>query len=298
MIRSRLLRNFLALLILLTAPVQAEDFAGRTYVITDARATADPAPLVILLHGLGGTGRHLRRTSGFDDFAARRNLVAVYPSAPDRRWNDGRWGALDRPDIEARDDVGWIAGLIADLAARGIADPGQVHVIGHSNGGGMAVRIACDRPDILRGIAIVASKMLTDFACQATTPLPAILFYGTDDQIAPHGGRDESLKTVFDTPLGNTLSADATLALWRGRNRCGPAGPVQRSDPDPTDGVTLAVTDWTGCAAPLRYVEMTGGGHAFPGAPGPLLPGLRSLIGDPIRDVNAGEAALAFWFGD
>ncbi|MEM7545501.1 MAG: PHB depolymerase family esterase [Pseudomonadota bacterium] len=272
------------------------DGAGRSYDLFDGRQSNDAAPLVILLHGMAGTGGGLRITSGFDEFAAARGLVAAYPTAPERRWNDGRWIALGQPDMAGRDDVGWIAALIDQLAGEGLVDAEQVYLLGHSNGGGMAMKIACDRPDLIKGVAIVSTKALIDAPCPDAEPVSAIFFHGTDDIVAPHGGRSADNEHIFAQPLGDTHSAAETVRLWAGRNRCAGAGPAMPSDPDPTDQTTLEITDWARCAAPLRQVDMIGGGHAYPGAPEIRYPPARRALGPPIRDIDAGEAALAFWF--
>lgn len=277
---------------------RAETFEGRHYDLHDGRSAAGPAPLVLALHGAGGAGPHLRRSSGFDALASEAGVVAVYPSAPEKRWNDGRWAAIGRADLAARDDVAWLVGLTEDLVGRGLVDPERVYVLGHSNGGGMAMRLACRRPDLIAGIAVVSTKMLIEAPCEIPGPKATVVFYGTEDVIAPHGGRNGPVDTPLTRDLGRTYSAEESVAAFRDRNRCAGEGATTRLDPDPTDGVSIALTDWTDCAAPLRYFEMIGGGHAFPGAPAVRVPFLRRLIGDPIRDVDAGREALRFWFGD
>lgn len=252
------------------------------------------APIVMVLHGAGGSGAQVRRASGFDAWAARAGVVAVYPSGEGRLWNDGRFaGNARQRDLAARDDVGRLIALARALSASGMGDSDRLFVIGHSNGGGMALRLACDRPDAVRGIAVVATKVLKDVGCpRANRPVPAVFFYGTADELNPHAGRSGTSRR--DRNLGYSYSAAESLSIWAGRNGCGAAGPAVLIDPAP-DGVSVTRRDWTGCAAPLRYFETEGGGHAWPGAI-PRRSVLRRTIPEAaVRDINAGEEALRFF---
>ncbi|MCB1389522.1 MAG: alpha/beta fold hydrolase [Rhodobacteraceae bacterium] len=276
--------RWIVALLLLAAPALAQEVA---------LPPGDPAqaPVVLVLHGGGGTGADLRRHSGFDALAAAAGVVAVYPDAPRRVWNDGRNPA------NPRDDVAALLAMVDALAARGIGDGRRLYVIGHSNGGGMAMRIACTAPERIAGIAIVATKTLLGAPCaHPDAPVPALFLHGTMDTIAPHAGRrttDPDRRVArLARRIGEAASAAETLALWSRRNRCS-GETVAVTDPDPADGITLRVHDFTGCAAPLRWVEMVGAGHGWPGAT--TRPAL--LRAEPhVNDIDAGAAALAFWF--
>ncbi|MEP2151679.1 MAG: PHB depolymerase family esterase [Roseobacter sp.] len=193
-------------------------------------------------------------------------------------------GITDGRDPGAQvDDVGYLAALIARLVADGRIDPSQVFVAGHSNGDGMAMRLACDRPDLIAGIAVVATKAPTNYNCRQGRSVPAIFFYGTADPAAPPQGRPQSDR------LGGTLSADATLALWSERNGCG--GPRLAKNLDSHhDGTSAQIFQYRNCRAPLVYVLIAGHGHAWPGA-GSRLSGLQ---GPATQEVDAAE--LAWWF--
>jgi polyhydroxybutyrate depolymerase len=259
--------------------------AQPAYEVFDGAGGRRDAPLVMVLHGGGGNGPELRRRSEFDRWARQFGVLAVYPSAEGRFWQDGRHETR-------RDDVGALFAIIDRLNPTRAR---RVFIIGHSNGGGMTMRLACAAPERLAGIAIVGTKHLPAQPCEnPDAPLPALFIYGTDDDLAPHDGRARgtALRNRF---LGDALSAEDTLAIWARRNRCGTDTVVRRSDPDPSDGVSLIRRDYSGCAARLSYIEIRGGGHAWPGVPvrRPMLPGRDR---EPeVRDVNAAEAALSFW---
>ena len=287
-----------ALILILIAPLAwAETFRDRAYVVFDGRQSDSPAPLILSLHGAGGSGPRQRSYTGFDRIAAPYGVVVAYPSAPSARWNDGRWDALGDAEKAVRDDVGWMIGLVAHLVSRGLADPDRIYAIGHSNGGAMVRRLTCDAPGLLAGAAIVSTTFLIDFACRNAASLPTAYFMGTDDRIIPFEGRPTGNEGIINQNIGRAHSAPASAALLAADNGCGTATQTQMND-DPNDGVVVIRHDYLFCRDPLIFYEMRGGGHVWPGGaeipPGPL----RNALGGPIRDIDAGVEAMRLWFGD
>lgn len=237
---------------LLGTPGIAERFFGRKVDITDGRSDpGKPAPVVVAMHGFLGTSRNMRQKTRFDVLARRHGFIVVYPNGKRRKWNDGR-NPRNRVD-----DVGFLTSLIAGLVADGRADPARVFLTGHSNGGGMAMRMACERPEMVAGISVVATKVPVNFQCANGRPVPALFVHGTDDPISPHQGRPA------DSRLGAALSSEASLNLWQRRNRCrGVANTrvVDRKD----DGTSVKFIRYARCAAQLSYVVIDGHGHDWP----------------------------------
>lgn len=272
-------------LILLSAPSTSQTFEGRKYLLTPGSGRG---PLILALHGTGGSGLQLRLDTPIDKAAAASGATVVFPDGPERRWNDGRWSGLNRPDTAARNDAQYLLRL-ADHLQSGQVDR-RVFVIGHSNGGGMALLLACTSPKRFSGIAIVASKLLVDAPCKAPSPVPMILFHGTEDRIAPHDGHRSARQIARS---GAILSSDATLAELARRNRCEGTSRVRRLPALTTSGIIPVINTASGCAAPLQRVVLVGGGHSFPGgASRPLL----ALLGGPeVPDFNAAASAMVFF---
>ena len=233
-------------------PTLADRFLGRQVIVVDGRDDPSvPAPLVLAMHGFLGTAANMRKKTEFDALAQRHGFVAVYATGKRRRWNDGR-SANNRTD-----DVGYLSALIKALVADGTVDPRRVFLAGHSNGGGMAMRMACERSDLVRGISVVATKSALNFQCKGGPPVPAIFFHGTRDPISPHRGRSASSR------LGGALSSAATVALWRDRNRCKGIGRTQSVNTK-DDGTSAQIIQFSGCKAALVHIEITGHGHDWP----------------------------------
>ena len=260
------------------APAQAETFQGRPLEIVDGRKDrASPAPLVVVLHGFLGNAGNMRKKTRFDRLAARHGLVVAFPNGKARRWNDGR---TPRNRV---DDVGYVTALIRSLIADGRADPGAIFLAGHSNGGGMAMRLACDHPDLIAGISVVATKSPLKFQCRNGAPVPAIFFHGTRDPISPHAGRNA------DSRLGGALSSARTIQLWQQRNRC--RGVLREKVIDnENDGTTARITQYERCSARLTAVVIDGHGHGWP-----RRSARASLLQGPVtKEIDA--TALSWWF--
>ena len=253
---------------------------GRSFELTDGRSDLSVrSPLIVAMHGFLGTASNMRKKSRFDALARKHGLVIVYPNGKRRRWNDGR-SPRNRVD-----DVAYLTALIKDLISKGSVDPSRVYLAGHSNGGGMAMRLACEASDLVRGISVVATKSPTNFQCAKGASVPAMFFHGTEDPISPHAGRPASSR------LGEALSGAETLRLWKARNRCQNAVRTTMIDKK-NDGTSVEIRRYTRCAAPLVYVEMFGHGHDWPRTNGKAT----RLQGPASTEVDA--ASLTWWFFD
>ena len=124
------------------------------------------APVWMMLHGSGANAESARTFMArdrFDALAARDGFIVVYGNAapgartdPDPLFpNTGVWrqGFLDDGQV---DDVDYLGRVLGDLEARGvIRGDNPVLLVGHSNGGGMALEAARRIPHRWRGIAAV-----------------------------------------------------------------------------------------------------------------------------------------------
>jgi len=277
----RLFRRLMLTVALTAGCVSAnsETFLERELVIVDGRPSKDaPAPLVVALHGFLGNASNMQGKTGFDRLSKSHGFVVVYPNGKRRRWNDGR-SARNRTD-----DVSYLSSLIEKLIADGTADPGRIFLAGHSNGGGMSMRMACDRPDLISSIAVIATKSATAYPCAKGEPVSALFVHGTEDPISPHNGRpDGSL-------LGGTLSGRETIDLWQQRNRCSDTAHTETID-RLDDDTSLHISEFTDCAAALTYVLITGHGHDWP------RPGNKKtrLQGPASQEVDATVLAWRFF---
>jgi polyhydroxybutyrate depolymerase len=254
----------------------------RTYEIeSSANVVAKPA-LIVMLHGHGGTGDQMRR---YKDMGAVTGTAAViaYPDGIARGWNDGRDAR------ETADDIGFLRRLIATTQAQYRTDPKRVYVAGMSNGAMMALRVACQMPEVT-AVAAVSGGM--PFAwkddCKPAHPISLLAIDGTADPIVPFEGGG-----VFFNRHGRVLSAAATVAMFRAIDSCGQvADPA--STPVASDGTSTSFQVWRGCidGTSVAFAAVRGGGHGWPGA-AQYLP--KRLVGTVSQSLDANAYVWDFF---
>jgi polyhydroxybutyrate depolymerase len=264
------------------------DGTARSYTITRATTVA-PAPILIVLHGGRGTAAQMQRYIGIDAMATAAGAHVIYPQARDNRWGDGRIGADGAP-LVATDDVAFLDLLITTLVDAGIADPDAVFITGISNGGMMALRMACASPQPIAGIAVVAANLPVGLDCPRLRPLKILHFMGVDDPILPDAGG--AIAGWGD--LGSVASSAQTFDRFLQANGCTGATEQPLPDQDADDGTRVTLREGQGCAvgpAPRQF-HIMGGGHTWPGA----APHLRRLLGLTSQEISASATIIAAFF--
>lgn len=154
-------------------------------VLPPAHDGTTELPLVVLLHGYGVSG-------AIQDTYFKASLIArsrgFYLITPDGTLDsDGKrfWNAqpaccdFERRDI---DDVGYLTSLIDQAEAQLPIDRTRIYFLGHSNGGFMSYRMACEIGDRIAGIAVLAGgdfPAVTD--CVPPRPVSVLHMHGTAD---------------------------------------------------------------------------------------------------------------------
>lgn len=226
-----------------------------------------PLPVVLILHGGKGTAAQMRRYTDFDALAAKEGILAVYPQGLGGQWNDGRpqIGNLS-PQTAETDDVEFLLALVDNLVSHGLADPKRVYATGISNGGMMAMHLACEHPGRIAAIAVVAGNQPVDADCDPQTPVPALFFHGTNDRFVPFAGGDILQWANIDR--GKVLSAGETVGLWRKIDGCtGEPRKLRLADGTKKGSLVIDKVTFEPCAGAnvARFITR-GGGHTWPGA--------------------------------
>jgi len=274
------------------------DGLKRTYVI-HVPASSDKTrqmPLVIALHGGGGTGKRMERLTlgGLNKLSDREGFVVVYPDGTEEHWNDGRDKVKYRAHREKIDDVGFLSALIDHLAKGGNIDKKRVYVTGISNGAMMSNRLACELTGRIRAIAPVAGNMPYDLVsrCSPSRPIPVLMISGTKDPMMPwEGGEAHFLRLKF----GKVLSVPETIKFWQTHNHCAPVPVITREpDKDTRDGTRVRKEVYAGCASGAEVILYTveSGGHTWPGGYR-YLP--EKLIGKTSGHIDANELIWGFF---
>ena len=252
-----------------------------------------PTPLLIVLHGGGGTGQGMIKLTDFNDIADTENFIVVYPDGFEKHWNDGR-GVQWEAQTENVDDVGFISALIDHLSNELNIDAKRIYVTGISNGGMMSHRLGCELSQKVAAIAPVASNIPVNMASvwAPSRPVPALIINGTDDPLERWEGGEIRLGR---NTYGMVLSVADTVKFWVDKDQCS-ASPIitQLPDKDPSDGTTVRKEVYGGCQDSVEVIlyAIEGGGHTWPGGM-QYLP--EWIIGKTSRDFNASEVIWQFF---
>lgn len=266
-----------------------------------------PRPLVILLHGHGGSAAQLlgeQRSAAplsvWLQIADREGWLLVAPDGLKGAdghpgWNDCRSDAANNP---RSDDVGLIAALIDEMVARHQADPARVYLMGMSNGGMMTFRVAATLGDRLAAFSAVSASMPADLGCApAKVPLSALIVSGTADPLVPYAGGD--VHFMSKVSRGRVLGVEASTAFWRDLAHL-PAEPSRRESlphRDATDPTRAQRIVWGADPAKLQVelLRIDGGGHIEPSLSERPRRVYTAVVGPQNGDLEVAEEAFMFF---
>ena len=233
----------------------------RAYVPSSYDGTT-PLPLVLGLHGACGLAAHFLSEYGWSTQAEQDDVIVVAPRGTPRpggiglcaMWNAGR--CCPDPAVTA-DDVGFLVALLDEAQSRWAVDPDRILVAGMSNGAMMAHRLACEAPEAMTMVGVVAGSLEVLPPCTPSQPVHVLAFHGDVDEVVPFAGGPTPLIADF-----SFRPVPAALETWRSVDGCARTPAV-----DAVGGVERST--WSGCAggSTVRLVRIDDNPHAWPGAP-------------------------------
>lgn len=175
-----------------------------------------------MLHGYGSSGEEHARGLGLERLADGASFVLAMPDG--LMDSNGRrfWNATDACcdfDGVGVDDVAYVAWIVDDVASRMPIDPARVYVVGHSNGGFLALRVACElAPRVAAVVSIAGAGWKDPSRCAPTEPVSVLQIQGDhDDRVHFDGGR------VFDKAGRDYPAVLDTIGAWARNDGCDPA---------------------------------------------------------------------------
>jgi polyhydroxybutyrate depolymerase len=165
-----------------------------------------------MLHGLSADGEMESLYLNLAPLADSRNFLYAYPDGTKNPLGIRFWNATDfccNFFGSSVDDVAYITAVIDDMSARYNVDQKRIFLVGHSNGGYMSHRMACDRSSRIAGIVSLAGAQWNDATkCRPTDKVSVLQVHGTADLLVAYDGG----------PL--YPSAHETVSIWANRNGC------------------------------------------------------------------------------
>jgi poly(3-hydroxybutyrate) depolymerase len=173
-------------------------------------------PLVVALHGYTESGSSVSDFFDLKDSVHENGHLLLRPDGTISVTGQRFWNATDACcNIWGQevDDVSWLTVLINEAITYHGADPEGIILVGYSNGGFMAHRMACERGYMIRSIISLAGATHYDFNDCPNTGYPNVLqIHGTSDSVIYYDG---------GSILGNNYpSASQTVFSWANRSGC------------------------------------------------------------------------------
>lgn len=188
----------------------------RSYTIHIPEGLPPGAPLVVVLHGYGGSNDPA--AFGMNPTADRHGFAVCYPRGErDGRgtscWNVGYPFQADMPI----DDIQFLDDLIGHLHRRYGLSRRNVFCTGMSNGGDMCYLLASRRPELFAALGPVAGFMSVEILRRDDSPHPVPLFeiHGTEDRTTRWEGDLENRDG-----WGAYLPVPMAVGYWAAKNKC------------------------------------------------------------------------------
>jgi polyhydroxybutyrate depolymerase len=225
----------------------------------------DGASVLFVYHPSQSNSEEIRRIVGgvLERIAEQENIIVVYPDGYEGHFNDCRIEAAYSARKLNVDDIGFTKRIINKFVAEKKIEPKHVFALGFSNGGQMALRLALETPDMIRGVAAIGANLPTsdnmDCRVAATPSRCVVLVAGTRDRISPYRG---GLVTLFGFgSRGHVLSSQGSAEWFANALGLASAGtqPLET-----VNGISAEQQDWKSPKGHVRLVTIKGGGHTVP----------------------------------
>jgi polyhydroxybutyrate depolymerase len=230
------------------------------------RPAASGLPLLVFLHGLGGTGQALRDALRLSAHGSEKGFAYLAPEGASDYSGRQFWNATASCcnfDSLKVDHVAALREWIVEATRRPVVDAGRVYLIGYSNGGFLAHRAACELADLVRGIVSIAGAAPgSEHECQPSKPVSVLQIHGDRDPIVAYDGG----WLFADRRRPRHPSARASVERWAKWNGCDTTAPTLQSglDLDPRiPGAETEALRYSGChGSQVELWTVRGGDHS------------------------------------
>ena len=195
-------------------------FGGDRPVTLQVPSTYDSShavPLLVILHGYGASGMIQEQYFGLAPFVESAGILIAAPDGTVDRLGRRFWNATPACcDLfhTGIDDVGYIRGLIADIRQDYNVDARRIFLIGHSNGGFMVHRMACEAAGEIAAIASLAGATFENpDDCKPSTEVNVLEIHGDADETVSYTGG------VIAAPYPGAVE---TVTHWQAYDQCEP----------------------------------------------------------------------------
>ncbi len=258
-----------------TSNRSAVDERPYSQFVPSSYSAKSPAPLVVLLHGYGSSGKQQESYMNFTAVAEQRGFILAYPDGTGDLTGRQFWNATDAccAFSSSVDDDAYLIAMLDDIEAKYSINRKRIYFVGHSNGGFMSYHMACKHSDRIAAIASLAgATFFNSTDCAANNPVSVLQVHGTNDATILYNG---------GSILGNQYpSALASVSQWVTVNKCSTNSVPHAEKIDlerSIAGDETSIASWTKCrnGTEVELWTMENAGH---------IPALTSSFASKIYD--------------
>lgn len=227
------------------------DGAARSYLMVRPTTTFNKRlPVIVMLHGRIVTPAYEAQRTDLTSVVSPS--ILVYPAGEQGSWNAGNCCGV--AEASHADDVGFVRAVIAKVKqTQRDAAQGRVFLAGYSNGGKLALSLACQDPGDFAAVAVYGATAAE--ACPAPAPVDVLAMAGSADPEVP-------ASAVAPLPEADGFQPPSFLQeiqLYRDADGCSDQAAV-------TTVGAVTLTSWVGCNGGSRVGEavFAGQNHDWP----------------------------------
>lgn len=215
-----------------------------TLVVPHDYNPGQPYPVIFGFGGWQHDADHARSYEKLESAAGNRAII-VYGQGIDNAWGGAPYAAT-----LVRTDISYARAVVKDVASTHNVDRSRVYAAGLSNGGAMALALACHAPDLVAGVAGVAGAYYNPTVTGCTPGrVKTLIMHADNDDIVSydggmrHGAPYRNVRTVFwDFGSKNGCNMNKVSSYRVGNT---------------------TVFDPQGCKAKTQIQKVHGGGHTW-----------------------------------
>ena len=235
-------------------------------------------PLVVMLHGFGANVVLEELIFRLESVVDERQFILILPEGTRNPEGGQFWNATNECcDFfnQEPDDVAYISNLIAEARMHFNIDASRIALVGHSNGGYMANRYACDQAGALERVTRIVNLAGLSFVdaadCRAERPVDVLHLHGTADDRVPYESNvtdpSQSNPDVGEEDARLRAGAFELASRWAERAGCG-LTPIENNGvynlSEDVDGNETDEVTWPNCSrGSSTLLRANGAGHTW-----------------------------------
>jgi polyhydroxybutyrate depolymerase len=189
----------------------------------------------------------MESTTGMSTLAERDGVIVVYPSKAD---GAGVWQSAP-----GSSDVAFIGDLVTYLHDHGCGSPSNTTVLGYSAGAMLTSQVACERPEGIAAVMMVAGVLPPELPCDTPKDLAVWALHGTADPVVRFDGEVSPYVAEVTEREGYTTTRAEMMRQWSLVKGCdAPADNVAN------DQLVITRYECPG-VAPTTLLTFIGGNH-------------------------------------